>query len=34
MVLNLNIVKLITLITSWKKNTLYKIFFIILLNYL
>ena len=35
MVFNLNIVDLTTVITSWNKNnTLYKIFFIVSLNYL
>jgi hypothetical protein len=35
MVFNLNIVDLTTVITSWNKNNiLYKIFFIVSLNYL
>jgi hypothetical protein len=34
MVFNLNIVNLTIVIISWNNNTLYKIFFIVQLNYL
>jgi len=34
MVFNLNIINLTIIITSWNKNILYKIFFIVLLNYI